>query len=412
MQDSHGIAGSRHLQHALREVTERLAGELAAPSLQPPAWSEYYWTVARAVAAMHGVSPLLSHCLRWRGPSGWSRFLDGQWRHTAERHGRISNLLQHIDARARDRGIAVMALKGAALHHWMLYAAGDRPMADIDLLVRSADAARVHAMLLSMDYQMFSANWRETVYAPVGSGDPAPIGEHAANGVKIEVHERIGERLAWRLTDISQEIHPAHSRAGLNTYDSKAALMLHLLLHAAGSMARQGLRLLQLHDVAVLAADMTADDWREFARLDRGSAWWASPPLRMVQRYYPGRVPAEVLARLSAQCPVWLRAAAARATLYDVSFSYPRVDAFPAMAWAQSPVELIQYIAGRVRPSANLIAARQHMVKTEHWAQTSEWGELSQGRRILRWALSRPVRPATMHAVLAAFSLAESSAAP
>lgn len=412
MQDAHGIAASADLQRALREVTERLASELAAPSLQPPAWNEYYWTVARAVAAMHGVSPLLSHCLRWRGPAEWSRFLASQWRHTAERHGRLCSLLQHIDAGARERGVAVTALKGAALHGWMLYAAGDRPMADIDLLVQAPDAARLHATLLSMDYELLSANWRESVYTPLGHRRPAPIGEHAGNGVKIEVHERIAERLAWRLTDISGAILPADPRAGMNSYDSKAALMLHLLLHAAGSMARQSLRLLQLHDVAVLSSSMSADEWREFERLECIDRWWAYPPLRMVQRYYGQAIPGAVLARMSAACPVWLRAAATRATLYDVSLSYPKVDAFPALAWVQSPVELVQYIARRIRPPANLIAARQQTIKHEHWARSTEWSGLSQRRRILQWALSRPLRPATMHAVSAAFMLRESSAAP
>jgi hypothetical protein len=411
MQAPHGIADSRALLRALREVTERLAAELTAPSLQPPAWSEYYWAVACAVTAMHGVSPLLSHSLRWRGPAAWMRFLDGQWRHTAERHGRIASLLEHIDAVTRDCGIAVTALKGAALHDWMLYAAGDRPMADIDLLVHSADAARLRAALQGMDYELLSVNWRESVYAPVGDRAPAPLGEHAGNGVKIEVHERIAERLAARLTDISRAILPTHPRAGLNSYDSKAALMLHLLLHAAGSMARQSLRLLQLHDLALLAATMSGEDWRGFAQLGGGCLWWAFPPLRMLQRYFPGKIPAAVLARTAAQCPVWLRAAAQRTSLFEVSLSYPRVDAFPALAWVRSPAELLEYIAHRVRPPASMLEARHSTAKTEHWAKTTDWGALSQRRRMLRWTLSRPVRPATMHAVSAAFMLGESSAA-
>ncbi len=401
---------SAQLQQALREVTERLAAELAAPSAQAPAWSDVQWTVARAVAAMHGVSPLLSHSLNWRGPIKWSGFLESQWRHTARRHIRIRSLLQHIDAGARDRGVPVMALKGAALHDLGLYAAGDRPMADIDLLVRPADSASLGALLRSMNYELSSANWRESVYAPADGRDPAPIGEHAGNSVKIEVHERIGERLAWRITDVSSGIFPARPRAGLNPYDSKAALMRHLLLHAAGSMSRQSLRLLQLHDVALLASSMTPADWREFEREGHGM-WWAFPPLRMAYRYYAGMIPADVLARVAGECPFWLRAAAGRACLYDVSLSYPWVDAFPAMAWAHSPAELLEYVARRLRPPANLLAAREHMRQTEHWARRAEWGRLSQGRRILRWAISRPTRPATLHALTAAFTPGDSSAA-
>jgi Uncharacterised nucleotidyltransferase len=398
------------LQQALRDVTEYLAAELAAPSSRAPAWSELQWTVARAVAAMHGVSPLLSHSLKWRGPAEWSSFLESQWRHTARRQVRICSVLQHLDAGARDCGIAVMALKGAALHELGLYAAGDRPMADIDLLVRPADSASLSALLRTMDYQLSSANWRESIYVPAIDRDPAPIGEHAGNSVKIESHERIGERLAGRVTDISGCLFPAHPRAGLNPYDSKAALMMHLLLHAAGSMSRQSLRLLQLHDVALLSSHMTAADWQEFKRGGHG-IWWAYPPLRIVQRYYADMIPAGVLAHAAAECPFWLRAAAARATLYEVSLSYPWVDAFPALAWVQSPAELLEYITNRLKPPASLLLARQHTLKTEHWARRAEWGGLSQGRRILRWATSRPTRPATLNALAAAFTPSESYAA-
>jgi len=402
---------TQRIEQALHEVTERFAVELGAPSAQAPAWNRLQWTVARAVAAMHGVSPLMSHMLTWRGPPEWSRFLESQWRHTARRHIRICSLLQHIDAGVRARGIEVMALKGAALHEWGLYAGGDRPMADIDLLVPPGDAASLGELLRSMDYELSNSNWRESVYAPARSPDPALFGEHAGNAVKIEVHERIAERLAWRVTDISSSIFPARRRSGLTPYDGKSALMQHLLLHAAGSMSRQSLRLLQLHDVALLAAAMTAEDWHEFERGTCGSTWWAFPPLRLAYRYYPKMIPAAALAHLAGACPLWLRARAARTCLYEVSLSYPWVDAFPAVSWARSPGELFAYMANRLRPSADLVAARQRTLQTEQWARRAEWAKLPQGRRILRWAISRPTRPATLHALAAAFAPGEAAAA-
>jgi hypothetical protein len=396
------------LEQALREVTERLAAELGTPTLPAPVWSAMQWRVARAVAAMHGVSPLLAHCSNWQGPAEWSRFLADQRRHTARRHVRICGLLRRIDAGARAGGFAVMALKGSALHGLGLYAAGDRPMADIDLLVQPADAAPLGALLESMDYRLANADWRESVYVPAVSHDPAPLGEHAGNDVKIEAHERIAERLAWRVTDVTNSILPIAPRPGLNSYDSKAALMKHLLLHAAGSISRQSLRLLQLHDIALLAANMAPADWHELERgASRHSLWWAYPPLRIAYRYYPRVIPADVLALAAGACPLWLRSAAARASLYEVSLSYPWVDAFPAMAWARSLRELCDYIANRLRPSASLLAARRRTLETEHWARRAAWGGLPQGRRILRWAISRPTRPATLHALTAAFTRGE-----
>jgi hypothetical protein len=54
----------------LRKITETLAAELACSSQRAPDWSDFEWKIARAVSAMHGVSPLLSKTLRWQGPVG------------------------------------------------------------------------------------------------------------------------------------------------------------------------------------------------------------------------------------------------------------------------------------------------------------------------------------------------------
>jgi hypothetical protein len=78
------------------------------------------------------------------------------------------------------------------------------------------------------------------------------------------------------------------------------------------------------------------------------------------------------------------------------------VNAFPGVEWAQSIGEVLEYTVSRVRPSAELIALREHQVKSDAWASQSQWTRLSQRRRIVRWLTSRPLRAATMHAVSAA----------
>src|SRR5688500_5573402 len=80
------------IRAALLETTEVLATELAAPTDTTPDWTDFEWCIARAVAAMHGVSPLLSGTLRWRGPESWERFLKEQREHTFQRHQRIERL--------------------------------------------------------------------------------------------------------------------------------------------------------------------------------------------------------------------------------------------------------------------------------------------------------------------------------
>ena len=405
MHSSAAVPSLSELHPTLCKVTEKLARELAHPSPTAPNWSDEEWTIARAVAAMHGISPLLSRLLPWRGPDAWTVFLDQQRTHTRARHGRIQKLLLSIDCEARQTGIVATALKGAALHQLGLYEAGDRPMADIDLLVRPADGDRAAALLTSLGFRQAAQTWKERVFTPVEASVAAEFGEHAANGLKIELHERICEKLPLYLTDISESVFPSRPTAGLNDYPSNASLMRHLLLHAAGSMAFQGLRILQLHDIAQLAGRMSDADWNEISgvRQPRARMWWAYPPLEMMSRYYEA-VPRHVLAASKNDCRLVLRALGAKKSLVDVSYSYPWVKAFPGIEWSKSIGELLGFAASRIRPNALHLDQRKHDATSQNWGKQAEWTSLSQSRRMLRWLTSRPTRPVTMHAIAAAFA--------
>jgi hypothetical protein len=390
----------------LCEITERLGRELASPSRTAPDWSDYEWTIARAVAAMHGISPLLSRSLRWQGPDAWTAFLAEQRIHTRSRHQRIQELLLSIDQKAIQAGVAVTALKGSALHELGLYEAGDRPMADVDLLVRPVDVERTSKMLTGLGFRQSAESWKERVFTPVEDTAAAELGEHEANDMKIELHQRICEKLPLHVTDVSDSIFPPEPTAGLNRYPSNASLMRHLLLHAAGSMAFQSLRILQLHDIALLAGRMIDRDWKDLVQPDPANArpWWAYPPLRLTSRYYETVAPASVLAALKDDCHVVLRSLGARKSLVDVSYSYLWVKAFPGIEWSRSIGESLHFAASRIRPDAMLLDKRKELAASQTWAKRAEWSKMSQGRRMLRWLISRQTRPATMHAVTAAFS--------
>src|SRR5215469_7450439 len=137
----------------LLRTTEALAHELARaqPGTGTPAWSDLEWRLASAAAVAHGVSPLLSRLSFWQN-AGWQQFLAGQHEHVELRYQRMASLLARIDAEAREAGLPIVPLKGSALHAIGLYTAGDRPMADIDLLVRDEDAERAVALLEELGY--------------------------------------------------------------------------------------------------------------------------------------------------------------------------------------------------------------------------------------------------------------------
>jgi hypothetical protein len=394
----------REVYAALCKVTETLARELASPGQTAPDWSDYEWSVARAVAAMHGISPLLARSLHWRGPNAWVSFLDQQRRHTRARHSRMAELLQSIDNQAREAGLAVTALKGAALHRLNLYEPGDRPMADLDLLVRPADVQRAARLLSGLGFRMTEESWKERVFTPTAGVIAAALGEHSANTLKVEVHERICEKLPLRLIDVSEYIFPLACQPGLNDYPSKGSLMRHLLLHAAGSMAFQTLRILHVHDIGLLAASMGDADWREVISPSSVRPWWAYPPLELASRFHPRSVPLSVLAVLKSDCPRLLRESTVRRSLVEVSCSYLWVKAFPGIEWSQSLREMLQYALSRIRPTKTHLASRKVIAANQTWAKYGDWSNMSQARRIVRWLSSRQTRPATMHVVTAALS--------
>jgi hypothetical protein len=393
---------------ALRKTTEVLARELAVPTSEAPPWTEFEWRIARAAAAMHGVSSLLCGRLLWKGPENWQRFLAEQRDQTIGRHGQIAHLLEAIDSQARREGVAVVALKGAALYARKIYAAGERPMGDIDLLVRRDGEKAISPILQACGYAAAFTTHRHDVFQPlvkkILTGDR--LGEHVDASVNIEVHSRIAEHLPVRAVDITQSVYPRAPHAGLNEYPSIAALMLHLLLHAAGNMRARALRLIQLHDIALLSPRFAAGDWEELLamRPDGRPIWWALAPLMLTARYYPATVPTDLCARLAPECPWLLRRRARRQQLTDVSWSNIRIEAFPGLEWSRTPGEALQFLRSRIWPSREARLELKEGAAQIPDSATIPWYGISHGARILRWVFTRPPRVQTLLPVRAALA--------
>lgn len=393
----------RWIASTLATTTETLARELDSPSAVRPEWSEPEWRVAQAAAAIHGISPLLASRLRWRGPSFWNEFLYDQREQTRSRHARIATLLESIDTAARSRGIAVVALKGAALHARGVYRADERPMSDVDLLVRPQDRAAAASMIESLDYRASCETWKHLVFAPI-TGCAAPrIGEHADNPIKIELHTAIAEQMPRTLFDITHLIQPSATSVGVNCYSRPAGAMAHLLLHAAGAIVWRSLRALHLHDIALLARSMGASDWWELASMQcNDDFWWAHPPLALVETYFPGSIPVATLHTAKSMCPSALRAALTRRRLADVSISAPYVHAFPGIEWARSFGEIARYMRDRVQPNAEVREARKHFSDHQSLGEDIAWVRQSQLERIARFLVGHPTRVQTIATVRAA----------
>jgi len=389
------------VQEALRKTTERLAYELGRPTAVAPSWSEFEWRAARAAAAIHGVSPLLATTLRWSGPPGWQAFLIEQKEHTESRHARIETLAKLLDERARSAGIPLVALKGAALHSMGFYKPGERPMADLDFLVEEPDLSAATKLLEDQCFSEELRYWKNRVFTPAEARTSSALGEHRDNHIKIELHWRVREKLPLALTDISDSVFPRNPHPGLNAYPSLAALLTHLVLHAAGAMASRELRLVHLNDLALVCARMSTENWEEILRLEGGDRgpWWLKPPLRLAENYYPDILPSWVRTRLASGCPARLGRITGRQYLTDVSLSSVWIKAFPGIEWSQSLIESCKYMARRVRPDDEARAVRKLDATSSPWATASRWYGLSQASRMVRWMTSRPTRTATMYVI-------------
>jgi hypothetical protein len=412
---------------ALKEVTEVLAREIAEPTRHPPPWNDFEWRIARAVTAMQGTASILDGRLRWTRPPAWRRFLEEQRDHIGRRHGRIELLLDALDSKARSGGISLVALKGAALHKMAIYAAGERPMADIDLLAQECDANAVSKLIEDCGFESTLVTRRDLTFEPrrgddsarAGLGgdaglaepgmlaEPGGLGEHADGAIKIELHTRIREPLPFSEIDITRHVSPRPARAGINGYPSNAALMLHLLLHAAGTMRAHGLRLIQLNDIARLAAEFRPADWEKLLCVadDDGGLWWAAAPLMMTARYFPAAIPRFATARLESVCPRLLRRIISGQRLYDVSWSNIRVYAFPGIEWSRTPKEAFRFIMSRVLPAQEALRELREFASHQPGVSAVPWYGVSHGTRILRWVFSKPPRVQCMLAVRAALDL-------
>jgi hypothetical protein len=302
-------------------------------------------------------------------------------------------------------GLPLVALKGAALYRAGIYDAGERPMGDIDLLTRPGDLPTAKRLLVDQGYGEVLDSSRHVTFEPCGADGYVGYGEHIASPIKVELHSQIAEALPVAKVDITRHVFPTRVTPGLNDYPSHAALMLHLLLHAAGNIRARALRQIQLHDIALLAPRLGAHDWSELeAATGPRGLWWALPPLALTMRYYPGVISDGALAMTRRGCPRLLARASRGHTLADVSWSRFRIQAFPGIEWAATPLEATRFAMSRLWPTSEALGQLRFAAERYSWAREIPWYGQSQLTRIVRWLVSRPPRVQTLYAVRAALA--------
>ncbi|MGM9484490.1 nucleotidyltransferase family protein [Roseateles sp. NT4] len=403
MKEMNELPDAKVLQATLRVTTDRLAAELASPLAVAPAWSAFEWRAAMAIAVMHGISGLLAGRLLWQGPSDWQAFLADQLAHSRQRECKVRDLLARLDAAAREAGIPLVALKGSALLDLGLYAAGERPMSDIDLLMRKADFEIAHAIVMRQGFSEGITSWKHRDYLPLNTPARRGFGEHADNPIKIELHTALPERLPVREIDVATQVMAPDASAGLNAYASPAALMRHLLLHAAGNLCEYTIRLVHLNDIAALAPRLSESDWSDalVPASDGLPAWWAVPPFSLAQRLFPARIRStpRAMQRAMSACPRWLRAAAARYDLHGASVSRLGISMLPGLEWSHTLAEAGRFAIRRLHPRRDEQATTRLQVQSVHALASSPWTHRPSWLKTLSFLFGTPPRAQTMYSL-------------
>jgi hypothetical protein len=177
----------------------------------------------------------------------------------------------------RRAGIDTITLKGIMLAQTVYREVGLRPMADIDLLVRSADPARALEVLRACGYET-RGDASERLAAPRGfaelvrGGTRIDLHWHLARYLRFEGVVRVDHDAIWR------RARPLAAPAGRSLALCPEDLVLHLILHL--TLGSEFARVLWYADIdAVIRHHRAELDWERLAaearrwRIRRLAGW-------------------------------------------------------------------------------------------------------------------------------------------
>lgn len=286
-------------------------------------WTAADWRVARRLITIHGLAPHLAGSI---APADLASLLPAKVHSWVVEQDRLNTRrveLLHTELRAILRAAAqlsidVMPLKGALLTT-AVDGAYRRPMADLDLLVRPADTARLEELLHSLGYERRaepSPRPTHDVYARPGGDEVVSIDEHPDNPRRVEVHTEVVRHL-WGWIDQDELTALLWARARLGEVLGERAwipqpddLLAHVAIHASSDLLVGRGRLVQWIDLAIVGRRIF-----DYASLPHPSLVY--PAVRLAARVMPGTFAEPALAGLEAVVPRSLARWAAAVPLDD-----------------------------------------------------------------------------------------------
>lgn len=279
-------------------------GPLRALLAGPIDWDKLAWLAARERALpklrdqLHAVTPDLP--AEAAGLQRLAMVAEFRMRHLEQR------LLASLDALATN-AVSVMLLKGAALVATVYGTFAERPMSDLDLLVRGDRAQAARAALLEAGWKASELERLERFYA--GHHHLPALTDGQGTGVLLEVHTDLffrGHPFQLSSDDVWRRARTVEFHGRRVVVPGTLDQLLHLCLHFAWSHLMSAGAWRTFRDLDALQRE-GGIDWDEFIRLSRSSrgascCYWT---FRLAERLSGVSVPAHVTAALRPPIPVF-----------------------------------------------------------------------------------------------------------
>jgi hypothetical protein len=374
---------------------------------QVAGWDADDWEAARWAVQIHGIGPLLDRAATTWPDAGELHshlrdYLSEQRRLSTARVELLLGELAELLGLLAAAGVHAMPLKGSLLASSYYPEPGLRPMNDLDVLLPPQDEPRALAALEAGGYRLVVRSWKHVQLAkPAGQGPIVSYqGEHPDNPRSLDLHTRLAEQF-WSIRyDQTDEAwagsEPAELLGQPAVLMRPATLLHHLAAHATCDTIARRLRLLHLHDIALVAGRVDRAGWEHIVACAqaRREERFVYPALMIAARYYPV-VPPDVLAELRRGVPPDLLRYLDRSELDRLSFC----NAAPTTLGEK----LCWYRPGRER-----LAALRHMALPDRGEIAIWYPRLARpallplayaryGAQMVGWGVRRALRRKRIH---------------
>ncbi|HMQ56468.1 MAG TPA: nucleotidyltransferase family protein [Anaerolineae bacterium] len=298
---------------SLVQLCHTMVAWLTEPPASDPGWAPDTEPAFKLTSRVHGVAPLLYeqlHSVAWLD-AALKSWLARQADLNRQRVARMQAELHDILVSFAHHEVAVMPLKGSILSAGVYDHPGQRPLADLDLLVRPADFERAGHLLQQLGYEPTVAHWKHTEFIKPDNRTVASTEfEHPDNPRKVELHRYCRESFGGPGIDLTdglwQQARPGELLGQPAFIPEPEALWLHLLVHHTYHAWQGKARLIQLVDLARLTPRLA----QPASLVDRIDARYTYPSLALLQRYFPTAIDNSLVAaqqaRVSTRFQTWV----------------------------------------------------------------------------------------------------------